>query len=106
MTAFSRDLLVGWLVDYYVLATVLLLAGLILMHWLKQPARRIAVARAIAGSLLASVFLTAIPGRPRLEWRSTRPIEFARRPITRNDPPPAELTPGSDAGPCCRSMAV
>ena len=39
MSAYWRDSLLGWLVDYYVLSSVLLLAGLVMMRWLKQPAR-------------------------------------------------------------------
>ncbi len=78
MIASWSDSLVGWLVDYYALSSVLLLFGLAAMNWLKQPARRIAVARAVVGSLLASVLMTAIPGWPRLEWRSRDSARIAR----------------------------
>ncbi len=85
-----HDSIVGWIVDYYVLSSVLLLSGLVVIQWLEQPARRIAVARAVVGSLLASVLLTVIPGWPRLAWRSNRPAEIGRGPITSNGRPPGE----------------
>ena len=89
------DSVVGWIVDYYVLSSVLLLPGLVVMQWLNQPARRIAVARAMVGGLLASVLLTAIPGWPRLAWRSSQSTGFAQRPTTSNDLRPTVPAPVS-----------
>ena len=60
------ELLCHWLVDYYALATVVVLAALGVMGRLRQPARRLLVARfsAVVG-LAALVILAALPGWPR-----------------------------------------
>jgi beta-lactamase regulating signal transducer with metallopeptidase domain len=52
------------LTDLYVLSTILLLIGLAVMYWFKQPARRIAVARSLAAGLAALVTLATTPGWP------------------------------------------
>ena len=54
------------LTDVYLLSTVLLLAGMTVMYRLKQPARRIAVARSIAVGLFSLAIIAFVPGWPRI----------------------------------------
>jgi beta-lactamase regulating signal transducer with metallopeptidase domain len=56
----------AWLVDIYVLATVLMLAGIAGSSCFYQPAQRLAVMRSIAAGLGALVLLTTVPGWPRV----------------------------------------
>ncbi|MFI5456242.1 MAG: M56 family metallopeptidase [Isosphaerales bacterium] len=82
MNAVWVDRLTSWLVDMYLLSSVLLMTGLVVMHWLRQPARRIAVARSLAAGLAALVLLAAAPGWPRIgaiDWLSS---DSARVPHT------------------------
>jgi beta-lactamase regulating signal transducer with metallopeptidase domain len=72
--------LVLWLADYYVLATVLLAAAFACLSFVRQPARRLAVAWAALASLLVLALLTALPGWPRLAINPptpTAPIDNA-----------------------------
>jgi beta-lactamase regulating signal transducer with metallopeptidase domain len=55
-----------WLADLYLLSTALLLIGLAVMYWCKQPARRMAVARSLAVGLAALATLATAPGWPRI----------------------------------------
>jgi beta-lactamase regulating signal transducer with metallopeptidase domain len=93
MFALRMTSLVDVLADVYLLSTALLLAGLGVMSWLKQPARRLAVARSIVAALAALTVLATAPGWPRpaaIEW-STR--DTAR---TRDTPTPvAAITTGA-----------
>jgi beta-lactamase regulating signal transducer with metallopeptidase domain len=58
--------LAQWLVDYYVLATLLLAAAFVCLVLIRQPARRLAVGWAAMGSLALLAILVAVPGWPRL----------------------------------------
>ncbi|WP_422928824.1 M56 family metallopeptidase [Singulisphaera sp. PoT] len=64
-----------WLVDYYALATVVLLAAVVVMARMRQPARRLAIARSTVLGLAMLAILAALPGWPRASWRS-RPGEM------------------------------
>jgi beta-lactamase regulating signal transducer with metallopeptidase domain len=71
---------VHWLVDLYLLSTVLLLVGLALLHLFKQPSRRMAVAQSVAAGLAALVILATAPGWPRIaafEWPSGDPAPLS-----------------------------
>ena len=57
-----------WLADYYVTATVVLLAAIAAMGVLKQPARRLTVAWSALGGLAALAVLAAVPNWPRAGW--------------------------------------
>ena len=63
----------GWLADYYALATVVLLATVAALGLLRQPGRRLSVARSAVGGLAALAVLAALPGWPRVSWPSLRP---------------------------------
>ena len=63
------ELLCDWLVDYYALATVVLLAAIGVMGRLRQPARRLLVARSAVVGLAALAILATLPGWPRASWR-------------------------------------
>jgi WD40 repeat protein len=58
-----------WLVDYYVLATVVLVAAIVIMGRLRQPVRRLSVARSAFFGLAMLAVLAALPGWPRACWR-------------------------------------
>src|SRR5262249_19131217 len=73
----------GWLVDFYVLATLLLAAALACLGFVRQPARRLAVAWATLGGLAVLAVLTTLPGWPRLSLDGA----------AQNEPPP----PGAPA---------
>ena len=59
-----------WLVDYYALATVVLVAAVVVMGRLRQPVRRLFVARSAAVGLAMLAVLAALPGWPRASWRA------------------------------------
>lgn len=75
-----------WLWDYYLLATVLLVAILLVTKLLAQPARRMAIHWSTAGGLLVLAVLCAIPG-----WSLIHMLS-ATVPM---DPPSTQLHPGS-----------
>ena len=58
-----------WLVDYYVLTTVVLVATVVVMGRLRQPARRLSVARSALVGLAMLAVLAALPSWPRACWR-------------------------------------
>ena len=79
----------------YLLSTVLLLAGITVMHRLKQPARRIVVARSIAAGLASLGIIATAQGWPRIaafEWRANAAALASpvHAPTHRFDTPPAK----------------
>jgi BlaR1 peptidase M56/WD domain, G-beta repeat len=58
-----------WLVDYYALTTVILVAAVVVMRRLRQPVRRLSVARSAFVGLAMLAVLAALPGWPRACWR-------------------------------------
>jgi Zn-dependent protease with chaperone function len=62
------ELLTAWLLDFYVLATVLLAAEGLAASLVRRPARRLALARATLIGLAFLAVLLALPGRAR--WRA------------------------------------
>jgi hypothetical protein len=83
-----------WLVDYYALTTVVLVAAVAAMGWLRQPARRLLVARSGVVGLAMLAILAALPGWPRASWRvrpaRTQPV---RPPIAASEPDSGIATP-------------
>jgi beta-lactamase regulating signal transducer with metallopeptidase domain len=62
------DRFVHWLVDLHLLSSLLLLAGLLILYRLKQPALRMAVARSIVVGLAMLAVILAAPDWPRASW--------------------------------------
>ncbi len=58
-----------WLVDYYALTTVVLVGVVVVMGRLRQPVRRLSVARSAFVGLAMLAVLAALPGWPRASWR-------------------------------------
>ncbi len=73
MNGISLEALAAWVIDLYLLSSILLLVLAVLSMRLRQPARRLAVARATSVGLVVLIALTAMPGWPRLSWRIDRP---------------------------------
>jgi BlaR1 peptidase M56 len=63
------ELMSDWLVDYYTLSTAVLVAAVVVMGRLRQPARRLSVARSAVVGLAILAVLAALPGWPRASWR-------------------------------------
>jgi hypothetical protein len=80
-----------WLVDYYALTTVVLVAAVVVMGRLRQPARRLSVARSAVVGLAMLAVLAALPGWPRAGWRS-------RPGRTEPDRPTVAAASGPDYG--------
>jgi beta-lactamase regulating signal transducer with metallopeptidase domain/protocatechuate 3,4-dioxygenase beta subunit len=59
------DRFIHWLADLHVLSSLLLLAGLMIVHRLKQPALRMAISRSIVVGLATLAVVVAAPGWPR-----------------------------------------
>ena len=62
----------AWLVDFHLAATLLLLVVLIAMRFIKQPARRLAIAWAVVLGLPALAIAVAVPCWPRVSLVSHR----------------------------------
>jgi WD40 repeat protein len=69
-----------WLVDYYALTTAILVAAVVVMGRLRQPVRRLSVARSAFVGLAMLAVLAALPGWPRACWRSRPARTRADRP--------------------------
>ena len=80
-----------WLVDYYALTTVVLVAAVVVMGRLRQPARRLSVARSAVVGLAMLAVLAALPGWPRASWRG-------RPGRTQPDRPTVAAASGPDSG--------
>ena len=88
MSAFNYTVL--WLADFHVMATALLACALVAMALMKQPARRMAVAKASLAALAALAFLCALPGWSAVHLASQQrrtPVEDSlvvpiERPVT------------------------
>lgn len=66
--------LAWWLADFYVLATVLLAAGLVGMLWIRQPVHRVTAAWALTLALVALGAAAAVPAWPRVHVAPTPPV--------------------------------
>ena len=72
------ETLSDWLVDYYALATVVLVAAVVVMGRLRQPVRRLFVARSAALGLAILAVVAALPGWPRACLLGRRKASAAR----------------------------
>ncbi len=67
----SPEFLSRWVVDVYALGTLLLAAWAVACWPVRQPSRRLAIARATAFGLILFMVLGTLPGWPRASWRET-----------------------------------
>ena len=96
------DRFVHWLLDLHLLSSLLLLAGLLILNRLKQPAWRIAVARSVVVGLATLAVVAAAPGWPRSGWvlrvaaepASTPSTFISRFDVGPNTPAPSLVSPG------------
>ncbi|MEX2118182.1 MAG: M56 family metallopeptidase [Pirellulales bacterium] len=100
MIAFLEALSI-WLVDFLLLATLLLAMSLLARLIVRQPAGRVMLARGTWLGLAAIAALTALPAWPRyhldeISRLNTSPRSFAEQPAPAN---PAAVEPLSDAVP-------
>jgi WD40 repeat protein len=79
-----------WLVDYYALTTLVLVGAFVVMGRLRQPVRRLSVARSAIVGLAMLAVLAALPGWPRACWR-------VRPGRTQPDRPTVVATSGQDS---------
>ncbi|OJW26733.1 MAG: hypothetical protein BGO49_18330 [Planctomycetales bacterium 71-10] len=98
-----------WLVDAYALSTLVLLASAAATAAIRQPARRLAVAGATLGGLVALLAALALPGWPRSSLRA-RPVTPDPRPAMNfapiaTSPPPVVAPPADLALPIAPSPA-
>jgi tetratricopeptide (TPR) repeat protein len=98
LSGFSAVGLVGWLADFYLLATLLTLVAILARRWLRQPARRLTVGWIVAVELTALAVICALPFWPRIPVLGAT----SRNPVPElpaagdHDPtatPPARLPP-------------
>src|SRR5450432_2246338 len=78
----TLDRYVHWRADLHLLSSQLPLAGLIIVHRLKQPAWRMAVARSIVAGLATLAVVVAAPGWLRTAWPQWPGEEAAPTPRT------------------------
>jgi hypothetical protein len=71
MTGHWTSPFVLWLADVYVMSSLLLVLAIAAFAVLRQPARRMTVARAAALGLAVLAISSAIPGWPRQSWKSS-----------------------------------
>lgn len=67
--------LAHWLVDFELVATLILGAALLAMQWIRQPARRVALGWAVSLALTLLLGLTALPAWPR--WHALAKVSGA-----------------------------
>ena len=75
MNAIS-SLLVAWLTDYYLAATLLLLVLLIGWRWMRQPAHRILAAWIVLLELVVLAAVCAVPFWPRVSLMASAPHQL------------------------------
>jgi len=96
-TSFAGPL-VGWLADYYLVATLLLLVCLAGWRWVRQPAHRLMAAWLVMLELIVLAVVCALPCWPRVSLIATtsHPREAIVEPAAASDhdfvaPPPVRL---------------
>jgi beta-lactamase regulating signal transducer with metallopeptidase domain len=83
-----------WLVDFYLLATVLLAAALLVATCVRQPVYRVSLAWAVIVALVGLAVVTALPGWPRVHLAPDALV--ARAPS--REAPHAKAVTRSDTG--------
>ena len=73
----SADRLVQWLMDFYLVATTLLLIAVVARRWIRQPAHRLTVAWIVAVELAALAVACGLPIWPKIPLLATAPPETA-----------------------------
>jgi beta-lactamase regulating signal transducer with metallopeptidase domain len=71
--AASAESLTGWLADFYLLATLLLVLGCVALRWTRQPVRRLSVAWTLIVELVVLAVVCALPGWPRISLIGAAP---------------------------------
>ena len=69
LSRFSAVGLVGWLADFYLLATLLMLVAIVARRWIRQPAQRMTVHWIVAVELAVLAAVCAMPFWPRISLR-------------------------------------
>ena len=66
---FSAIGFIGWLADFYLLATFLMLVAIVARRWIRQPAQRLTVHWIVAVELAVLAAVCAMPFWPRVSLR-------------------------------------
>src|SRR5271166_4958344 len=83
LSDFSAVGLVAWLVDFYLLATLLMLVAIAARRWIRQPAQRVTVHWIVAVELATLAVVCALPFWPRISLlRATLPKPAVKSPLT------------------------
>ena len=69
LSRFSAIGLAGWLADFYLLATLLMLVAIVARRWIRQPAQRLTVHWIVAVELAVLAVVCAMPFWPRISLR-------------------------------------
>ena len=87
LSHFSAVGLVGWLADFYLLATLLMFVAIIARRWIRQPAQRLTVHWIVAIELAVLAAVCAMPFWPRISLRGAVAEKSAvETPIAAEDP--------------------
>ena len=92
------EMMSDWLVDYYALTTAVLVAASVVMSRLRQPARRLSVARSAVAGLAMLTVLAALRGWPRATWRSRAGLTQPDRPSVAGTGPDSGITAPAQFG--------
>ena len=101
LSRFSAAGLVGWLADFYLLATLLMLVAIVARRWIRQPAQRLTVHWIVAVELAILAAVCALPFWPRISLRgATAQKPAAETPmIAAEDPIPMPAPHAADGIP-------
>ena len=87
LSHFSAVGLVGWLADFYLLATLLMFVAIVARRWIRQPAQRLTVHWIVAIELAVLAAVCAMPFWPRISLRGAVAEKSAvETPIAAEDP--------------------
>ncbi|MBN1591010.1 MAG: M56 family metallopeptidase [Pirellulales bacterium] len=80
--------LLGWLADYYLLATLFLAALLLARQWIRQPAHRLTLAWVVSVELIVLAVICALPFWPRISLVGVLTPEATPAAVDSNNPTP------------------
>lgn len=87
LSHFSAIGLVGWLADFYLPATLLMLVAIVARRWVRQPAQRLTVHWIVAVELAVLAAVCAMPFWPRISLRgATAQKSAVETPRAAEDP--------------------